>query len=113
MLKYCLILSVAAVLVASCAGKQKQAPPPGMMAATNAPFAAILFSGDVKAQVVPWVEGITLAQALIAAQYTGFWDPHSITVTRNGIPYKVDVKKFLRGDENPEMQAGDSVEVRR
>ncbi|MDB6033324.1 MAG: hypothetical protein JWM16_3662 [Verrucomicrobiales bacterium] len=83
-----------------------------MMAAPNAPLPAIFFTGDVKAQVVPWVEGITLAQALIAAQYTGFWDPHTITVTRNGIPYTVNVKKFLRGEENPELEAGDNVQVR-
>ena len=44
--------------------------------------------------MVPWVEGMNLAQGLIAAQYSAYWDPRTITVTRNGIPYKVDVKKF-------------------
>jgi hypothetical protein len=116
MMKTWAILSAAATfLVAGCASKTKQqpTPPPGMAGAAAAPFPAVMFTGDVKMPVVPWVEGMNLAQGLIAAQYSAYWDPRTITVTRNGIPYKVDVKKFLRGEENPELQSGDMVEVRR
>jgi hypothetical protein len=72
-----------------------------------------MFTGDVRIQALPWAEGMTLAQALAGAQYTGFSDPRAITVTRNGVPYRVDVRKLLRGEENPELQPGDLVDVRR
>jgi hypothetical protein len=102
-------LFTAALLAAGCASKQQQ---PAVIIAPAAPMAAVMFTGDVKMQLVQWVEGITLAEALLMAQYTGSWDPHTITVTRNGIRYNINVRKFLRGEDNPELQAGDTVEVR-
>jgi len=32
------------------------------------------FRGDVKNPSVPWAEELTLAKALMAAEYTGLWD---------------------------------------
>ena len=73
---------------------------------------AVWFRGDVRHQRVPWTEGLTLAQALLAAQYTWNWDPHIITVTRHGEAYKVNPKRLLRGEEDPLLEPGDVVEVR-
>jgi hypothetical protein len=82
------------------------------MAAQAIQEPAVWFRGDVRNQRVPWTEGLTLAQALIAAQYTFNWDPHTITVTRQGAMYPVNPKRLLRGQEDPLLEPGDVVEVR-
>ena len=72
----------------------------------------VWFRGDVRNQRIPWVEGLTLSRALLAAQYTWSWDPRTITVTRAGELYQVDPRRLLRGQEDPELEPGDLVEVR-
>ena len=72
----------------------------------------VLFRGDIRNPRVPWREGLTLAEALLAAQYTWNWDPHTITVLRDGRSYPVNPKMLLRGTENPLLEEGDIVEVR-
>lgn len=108
-------LLVITLLGMGCASGRKQQPPPAL--AGGAPAlegkSTVMFSGDVKMHVVPYVEGMTLAQGLLLAEYTGYLDPRSIAVTRAGVPYKVDVRRFMRGDENPELQPGDMVDVHR
>ena len=74
---------------------------------------SVSFRGDVKKSSVPWTEGLTLAQALLAAEYNGLWDPHSILVIRNGERFPVDPKRFLRGQDDPLLEQGDTVEVHR
>lgn len=72
---------------------------------------AIWFRGDIRNPRVPWKEGITLAEALAAAQYTWNWDPRLLTVTRDGQVYPINVRRLLRGQENPELEPGDIVDV--
>jgi hypothetical protein len=72
----------------------------------------VFFRGDVRNQRVPWREGLTLAEALLAAQYTWAWDPRVITVTRNGQTHSINPKALLRGGDNPLLEPGDAVEVR-
>lgn len=69
--------------------------------------------GDVKNHSVPWVDGLTLAQGLLSAEYNGSWDPHQIAVTRAGETYKINVKAFLAGGEDPPLQPGDIITVKR
>ena len=93
---------------AFAAGQQQQA----MTAAQNqAP--TVTFRGDVKNPVVPWTEDLSLAAALVAAEYRGLWDPHSISITRNGKTYRINPRRLLSGAENPPLEPGDIVEVRR
>jgi len=73
---------------------------------------SVWFRGDVRNQRVPWTEGLTLAQALVAAQYTFNRDPHTITVTRQGEVHPVNARRLLRGQEDPLLEPGDVVEVR-
>jgi hypothetical protein len=73
---------------------------------------AVWFRGDVRNQRVPWTEGLTLAQAIIAAHYTWNWDPRFISVTRQGKVYPVNPKRLLGGQEDPLLEPGDVVEVR-
>lgn len=71
----------------------------------------VVFRGDVQNPRVPWREGLTLAEALLAAHYTWSWDPHVITLTRDGQVYSINPRHFLRGSENPELQTGDLIDV--
>lgn len=73
----------------------------------------IWFRGEVRQARVPWVEGITLAEALATAQYTGNRDPRLITVTRAGQAYSIRPNLLLRGEDNPALEPGDIVELRR
>jgi hypothetical protein len=75
----------------------------------NAP--TVVFRGDIKNPRVPWVEDLSLAKALIAAEYTGLWDPHTIVIIRKGETYKIDPKRLLRGLEDPPLEPGDIVEI--
>jgi hypothetical protein len=77
----------------------------------NAP--SVYFRGDVKKPSVPWTEDLTLAQALVAAEYTGLWDPHTILIIRKGETFKIDPKRVLRGVEDPLLEPGDIVEIQR
>jgi hypothetical protein len=72
---------------------------------------AVFFRGVVRNPRVPWTEGLTLARALLAAEYTGTLDPTRIRITREGTTYVVDVKRLLRGQDDPLLQPGDLVEV--
>lgn len=74
---------------------------------------AVWFRGDVQLLRMAWREGLTLAVALSEARYTGFGTPKLLTVTRDGQVYSVNVRALLRGQENPELEPGDVVEVRR
>lgn len=68
--------------------------------------------GEFKLPTVPWREGLTLAEALAAAEYTGWMTPREIIVTRQGQPTSIDPNQMLRGFDNPTLEAGDMVEVR-
>lgn len=73
---------------------------------------AVWFRGDIRHPRVAWKEGLTLAEALSEAHYTWTWDPRLLTVTREGRVYTINVRRLLRGQENPELEPGDIVEVR-
>lgn len=69
--------------------------------------------GPVRQNAVPWQEGITLADAIDAADYTGMRDPRSILLRRADEAVEINVQDLLRGTVNPELQPGDVVEIRR
>jgi hypothetical protein len=71
----------------------------------------VSFRGQVRNPRVPWTEGLTLAQALLAADYTGRLDPRKIQIIRQGEFYSINVRRLLRGQENPVLEPGDTVEV--
>ena len=67
--------------------------------------------GQVKNRTIPWTEELTLAKALVAAEYQGFLDPRVITVVRNGQRFQVNVKQLLKGREDPPLEPGDTIEI--
>jgi protein involved in polysaccharide export with SLBB domain len=64
--------------------------------------------GDVKSPKVPWVEGMTLAQAIATADYTGIMNPKEITLMRRGQRAAIDPKNLLNGHDVP-LEPGDTI----
>jgi hypothetical protein len=68
--------------------------------------------GDVQNHQVPWVDGLTLAQAIATASYTGLNNPKEIIVKRQGgAEINVNPQDLLRGQNVP-LQQGDTVTIR-
>jgi hypothetical protein len=68
--------------------------------------------GDVKTPVIPWTDDLTLAKAIIAAEYQGLGDPSQIVLRRSGRPpYFVSPRQLLSGYDLP-LKPGDHIEVR-
>ncbi|HEY5346368.1 MAG TPA: hypothetical protein VIK62_08505 [Verrucomicrobiae bacterium] len=73
--------------------------------------AGVTIVGAVQNPNVPWVAGLTLAQALATANYTGTDAPQQIIITRQGESATLDAEVFLNGTDIP-LEAGDVVELR-
>jgi hypothetical protein len=67
--------------------------------------------GPVEHPNVPWVEGLTLAQAIATANYTSHRNPKAITITRHGGEITVDPRDLLGGHVVP-LQPGDTITIR-
>jgi len=76
------------------------------------PHTSVLVQGDVRNAIVPWTEELTLARAIVAADYIGKWSPHSIAVIRNGRSQRISTTRLLHGDDMY-LEPGDIVEIRR
>lgn len=67
--------------------------------------------GAVQQAHVPWVAGLTLAQAVATANYVGDQDPRRVIITRNGESAAMDANVLLNGADIP-LQIGDVIELR-
>jgi hypothetical protein len=70
----------------------------------------VTVNGEVRTHVVPWTEGMTLAKALVAADYIGASDPAQIIILRNGVGKRVEPRKLFSGEDIP-LQPGDVVHL--
>ena len=77
-------------------------------AQTPAPGVTVI--GPVQNPDVPWVEGLTLAQAIATANYLGQHDPKGIVITRQGESAKVAPKMLLNGVDVP-LEPGDIITI--
>jgi hypothetical protein len=71
---------------------------------------SVTVNGDVERSQVPWVDGLTLAQAIATANYLDANAPHKIIITRNGESATLDPKVLLRGHDIP-LEPGDIIEI--
>jgi hypothetical protein len=67
--------------------------------------------GAVQNPNVPWVAGLTLAQAIATANYVGAQEPKAIIITRGGESAALDAKVLLNGTDIP-LEIGDVIELR-
>ena len=71
---------------------------------------SVTVNGEVRNHVVPWTEGMTLAKAVVAADYYGATDPAQIIIVHNGIATQVEPRQLLNGVDIP-LQPGDIVQL--
>ncbi len=71
----------------------------------------VVFMGPVRNHVVPWTADMTLARALVTADYVGGADPKEITIVRGGAEIREDPQKLLSGEDVP-LQAGDVIQLK-
>jgi hypothetical protein len=70
----------------------------------------VVIVGPVQHPNVPWVEGLTLSQAIATANYTGR-SPKTITITRQGEQASINPKDLLNGHVVP-LEPGDTITIR-
>ena len=71
----------------------------------------VTIDGPVQNPLVPWVDGLTLAQAIATADYIGPDSPKQIIITRHGETATLDAKVLLDGTDVP-LEKGDAIELR-
>ena len=111
----------AAALLAGCTTKSgaqaraQQAYLAGQNAALRqqqaAQFSGVTVVGPVQNSQVPWVAGLTLAQAIATANYLDSHEPKTIIITRQGESANLDANVFLNGVAVP-LEPGDVIELR-
>jgi hypothetical protein len=72
---------------------------------------SVYIVGPVEKSEVPWVEGLTLAQAIATAHYNSIHNPKEITITRQGEQATVNPKDLLNGHVVP-LEPGDTITIR-
>jgi hypothetical protein len=115
----CLLLI--AVALTGCAGKSKadararaafaEGQQQAFSQMNEARRTNIRVLGSVKNPEIPWTEGLTLAQAIVTAFYTGPRDPTEIIVTRQREEIRVNTKDLLHGGDLP-LEPGDTIEIK-
>jgi hypothetical protein len=78
---------------------------------TEAQSPGVTVVGPVQHPHVPWVTGLTLAQAITTANYVGADQPNQIIITRNGESATMDASVLLNGTDIP-LEIGDVIELR-
>jgi hypothetical protein len=89
---------------------QQQAVMRYQQAQTQGQGPCVTVNGEVRNHVVPWTEGMTLARALLAADYLGAADPGQILIVHNGRATRVEPRQLLSGVDIP-LQPGDIVQL--
>ncbi len=72
---------------------------------------SVTIIGPVQNAQVPWVTGLTLAQAIATANYLDSHDPKQIIITRAGESATLDAKVLFNGTVVP-LEVGDVIELR-
>ena len=67
--------------------------------------------GPVQNSEVPWVEGLTLTQAIATANYNAADSPKEIILLRRGESANVDPRDLLNGHDVP-LEPGDTITLR-
>jgi hypothetical protein len=67
--------------------------------------------GPVQNSTVPWVTGLTLAQAVATANYLDSKEPTQIVITRQGESATLDARVLFNGPDVP-LESGDVVELK-
>ena len=64
--------------------------------------------GAVRNPVILWTEDLTLAKAIVAAEYQDQRDPREILIRRGGEDFRISPNTLLKGDDIP-LQPRDEI----
>jgi hypothetical protein len=120
-MKFFPVILMFALAIASCTTKSKsrmraqQAFLAGQNAALwqqqqQAQTPGVTIVGPVQNPQVPWVAGLTLAQAVATANYTGGQEPKKIIITRQDESAVLDASILFNGPDIP-LEIGDVIEL--
>jgi cation transport ATPase len=118
-MRFVLSLLAATLAVTGCVSKSKSNAQAraAYMAGQQAAYQSmggtitdVVILGDVQKHEVPWVDGLTLAQALATANYLGSHDPQDIVLKRNSVKTEINPKDLLNG-QDVELKPGDQISV--
>jgi hypothetical protein len=70
----------------------------------------VTVQGPVTNHILPWTIDLTLAKAIVEANYVNIFNPRVIRVVRNGQTTEVDPTDLLKGHDMP-LEAGDVVQI--
>ena len=82
-----------------------------LQAQTPAAASGVTVIGPVQNRNIPWIEGMTLLQALATANYLDARGPKQIIITRDGESATLKPDVLFNGDVVP-LEAGDVIELR-
>lgn len=114
------LLCLAFIAVTGCATKSKArdeaqkaflaGQQQGLRQAQEFQRTTVRVAGNVKNPTIEWTSTLTLAEAIIAAQYLGSKDPSDIVIVRKGQTLHFDPRRLLNGEDLP-LLPGDVVEI--
>ena len=117
-MKFCFVILLLALAATGCTSRSKARANAqnAFLAGQNAALrqqqaAGVTMVGPVQNPQVPWVVGLTLAQAVATANYIGAQEPKRIIITRQGESAALDAKVLFNGTDIP-LEIGDVIELR-
>jgi hypothetical protein len=72
---------------------------------------SIIVIGPVQNREIPWTDGLTLSQAIVAANYNPPGNPTQIILLRRGESTGIDPADLLSGHDVP-LEPGDTITLR-
>jgi hypothetical protein len=116
---FCLLSSISYLLLAGCVSKNKAktdaraaflaGQQQAMIMRRNEPAQnTVTIVGPVRIPSLTWVQGLTLARAIVDSGYASATDPKQIMIVRNGQAVPVEPNALLSGQDVP-LLPGDMV----
>jgi hypothetical protein len=70
----------------------------------------VTVNGPVRNGIIPWTEDLTLAKAIVAAEYTPRGNPAEVFLVRSGRAFRIEIQDILSGRDIP-LQPGDIIQL--
>ena len=71
---------------------------------------SVTINGPVNTPVLPWTEDLTLAKAIVQAEYTAPGEPAEVLLVRSGRAFRLELKQLFSGHDVP-LQPGDIIQL--
>lgn len=71
---------------------------------------SVTINGPVNTPVLPWTEDLTLAQAIVQAEYTAPGEPAEVFLVRSGRAFRLDLQQLFSGRDVP-LEPGDIIQL--